>query len=62
MAKHKKNWIDYNAGQLLEDKLMSEMNEELWQQLIALASGEHMTNNERNGFREIAIFKDGVTL
>lgn len=62
LAKHKKNWIDYNAGQLLEDKLMSEMNEELWQKLIALASGEHMTNNERNGFREIAIFKDGVTL
>lgn len=62
LAQHKKNWIDYNAGQLLEDKSMGEMNETLWQQLIAIASGERQTNNERNGFREIAIFKDGVIL
>lgn len=62
LAHRKKNWIDYNAGQLLEGKSMSEMTVELWQQLLDLASGTSKTHNERNGFREIAIFKDGVIL
>lgn len=62
LAGHKKNWIDYNAGQLLESKSMSEMSYELWDQLLAVASGELKTKNEMNGFREIAIFKDGVML
>ncbi|TYP76351.1 UxaA family hydrolase [Paenibacillus methanolicus] len=62
LALHKKNWIDYNAGRLLEDKAMSEMTDELWTQLLDLASGTYKTHNERNGFREIAIFKDGVIL
>lgn len=62
LAQRKKNWIDYNAGQLLEGKSMAEMTDELWQQLLDLASGKARTHNERNGFREIAIFKDGVIL
>ncbi|RIX47252.1 altronate dehydratase [Paenibacillus nanensis] len=62
LAERKKNWIDYNAGQLLEGKSMAEMTDELWRQLIELASGARKTHNERNGFREIAIFKDGVIL
>ncbi len=62
LAGRKKNWIDFNAGQLLEDKSMETLTDELWEQMIALASGERRTNNERNGFKEIAIFKDGVIL
>ncbi|MFB9325610.1 UxaA family hydrolase [Paenibacillus aurantiacus] len=62
LARHKKNWIDYNAGRLLEDKAMAEMTDELWNQLLDLASGTYKTHNERNDFREIAIFKDGVIL
>lgn len=62
LARHKKNWIDYNAGQLLEGMSMPEMSRDLMAYLIRLASGELETNNERNGFREIAIFKDGVIL
>lgn len=62
LAARKKNWIDFNAGQLLENKSMNELTDELWDQLISLASGERQTNNERNGFKEIAIFKDGVIL
>ncbi|ANY67375.1 altronate hydrolase [Paenibacillus sp. BIHB 4019] len=62
LAGRKKNWIDFNAGQLLEGKTMNELTDELWDQLLALASGEAKTNNERNGFKEIAIFKDGVIL
>jgi altronate hydrolase len=30
--------------------------------VIDVASGRMQTRNEQNGFREIAIFKDGVTL
>jgi len=62
LAARKKNWIDFNAGALVEEKQMDQLTEELWDQLIKLASGEAETNNERNGFREIAIFKDGVIL
>ncbi|MFK7696080.1 UxaA family hydrolase [Paenibacillus sp. HJGM_3] len=62
LAARKANWIDYNAGALLEDKSMPELTDELWAYLIRLASGEVQTKNERNGFREIAIFKDGVIL
>lgn len=62
LAGRKRNWIDFNAGQLLEDKSMETLTDELWEQLISLASGETQTNNERNGFKEIAIFKDGVIL
>lgn len=62
LAGRKKNWIDFNAGQLLEDKSMETLTDELWEQLISLASGDIQTHNERNGFKEIAIFKDGVIL
>lgn len=62
LAARKKNWIDFNAGELLESKSMETLTDELWEQLISLASGELQTHNERNGFKEIAIFKDGVIL
>lgn len=62
LATRKKNWIDFNAGQLLEDKTMEKLTDELWAQIINIASGNEKTHNERNGFREIAIFKDGVIL
>lgn len=62
LANRKRNWIDYNAGQLLEGKSMNQLTDELWEQLIQLASGEHRTLNEQNEFKEIAIFKDGVIL
>ncbi|MGO4697247.1 UxaA family hydrolase [Paenibacillus sp. 2TAB26] len=62
LAARKKNWIDFNAGELLESKSMEMLTDELWEQLISLASGELQTHNERNGFKEIAIFKDGVIL
>jgi Altronate dehydratase len=62
LAQRKRNWIDFNAGRLLEDRSMDQLSDELWEQLISLASGETKTHNERNGFKEIAIFKDGVIL
>lgn len=62
LAERKKNWIDFDAGRLLTDRTMPQLTEELWERLLAVASGEAVTLNERNGFREIAIFKDGVVL
>ncbi|MHA6533224.1 UxaA family hydrolase [Paenibacillus sp. BAC0078] len=62
LAARKRNWIDYNAGQLLEGKTMGGLTDELWEQIIRIASGDSRTLNEVNGFKEIAIFKDGVTL
>ena len=58
LAAEKKNWIDFNAGPMLEGK---NLTEEFMQYIIRVANGEE-TCNERNGYREIAIFKDGVTL
>ncbi|QMV39986.1 UxaA family hydrolase [Cohnella cholangitidis] len=62
LAGRKKNWIDYDAGQLLNGKGMDQLTEELWNKLLDIASGDVQTHNEANGFREIAIFKDGVIL
>lgn len=62
LAARKKNWIDFDAGRLLDSHSMEELGDELWSYLLQLASGEAKTCSERNGFKEIAIFKDGVTL
>ncbi|HYQ58992.1 MAG TPA: altronate dehydratase family protein [Draconibacterium sp.] len=57
----KKNWIDFNAGTLLEGKNMDELLEDFVQFIIEIASGKKL-NHEKTGFKEIAIFKTGVTL
>jgi altronate hydrolase len=61
LARKKKNWIDFDAGALLESG-----GESLCSALLGLtievASGYRKTQNEINGYREIAILKDGVTL
>jgi len=62
LYKRKKGWIDYNAGQLLEGRTMTEVRDEFFQFVLDVASGTTRTRNEANGYREIAIFKDGVTL
>lgn len=57
----KKNWIDFNAGQLVDGKTMQELVPEFIDKVLAVASGEQ-ARNEINGYREISIFKNGVTL
>lgn len=61
LAKRKSNWIDFNAGELIESNDFENMTEEIFKLLIDIASGRQ-TKNERNGYREISIFKDGVML
>ena len=56
----KPHWIDYNAGVLLEQE-PDIVLEDFTKYIIEVANGE-LVNNEKNDFREIAIFKTGVTL
>ena len=58
----KRNWIDFNAGELLEGRDMDSLTEEFFEYLLEVASKQSKTKNEVNDYREIAIFKDGVTL
>lgn len=57
----KRNWIDFNAGRLIENETMPEVLDDFINYIIGVASGE-LANNEKNDIREIAIFKNGVTL
>ena len=58
--KTKPHWIDFNAGVLLEQNA-DEVLQQFIDCIIRIASGE-LVNNEKNDFRELAIFKTGVTL
>lgn len=63
IASRKPHWIDFNAGALLDGtKTMAQLEDDLFAVILAVASGEQLANNEKNGYREIAIWKDGVTL
>lgn len=53
LAENKKQWIDFDAQSRSESELLS---------LIADTANGKETKNEINGYREIAIFKNGVTL
>jgi altronate hydrolase len=57
----KPNWIDFDAADLLAGKSIADTGSALFDLLIETANGQP-ARNELNGFREIAIFKDGVTL
>jgi altronate hydrolase len=57
----KRNWIDYNAGKILDGEKMDLMQDDFFQFVLRVAAGEIRTRNEINGYRDIAIFKDGVT-
>lgn len=58
---NKPGWIDFNAGSLVEGESMDSLAERFIDFIIEVASGKE-TNNERKNYREIAIFKTGVTL
>lgn len=62
LATHKSNWIDYNAGDLVDKKDMNQLLEDFIDLICDIASGRKQTKNEINQFREISIFKDGVVL
>ena len=61
LFEEKPGWIDFNAGVLAQDEPMAEVAARFRDYVLAVASGEPV-NNEKNGYRELAIFKQGVTL
>lgn len=61
LANNKPGWIDFNAGVILENQTINETNEAFVDYIIKVANGEKV-NNEKKNFREIAIWKSGVTL
>ena len=58
LAQKKSNWIDFDASPLLTG---NDVTEQLLDYVFSVANGEQ-TKNEANGYEEISIFKDGVTL
>ena len=61
LASKKPHWIDFNAGQLVYDGSMAQLLEQFIDLVVATVNGKK-TKNEINEFRELAIFKNGVTL
>jgi altronate hydrolase len=61
LAQAKPRWIDFDAGPLLTGAAMDDLAQALIELVIVTASGRE-TCAERNGEREVAIWKTGVTL
>jgi len=58
LAERKQGWIDFDASPMLEG---IDPTDDLLSYVLRVAEGEQ-TKNEINGYEEISIFKDGVTL
>lgn len=61
LAAQKPNWIDFDAGMALTEAGLDGAADAMWDLIIDTASGRP-TRAEKNGQREIAIWKNGVTL
>lgn len=61
LYERKPGWIDFNAGTIVEHESAELVLERFIDYVIAVASGT-LVNNEKKNYREIAIFKSGVTL
>lgn len=61
LSENKPGWIDFNAGTLVEGDSMESLSEQFIRFILEVAGGRFV-NNEKKGYREIAIFKSGVTL
>jgi len=61
LAARKPGWIDFDAGTLLAGEPAEAATERLLDLVVATASGAP-TRAERNGEREIALWKQGVTV
>ncbi|CAM3671146.1 altronate hydrolase [Rouxiella silvae] len=61
LANKKPHWIDFDAGKLIHDTPMDQLLSEFVSLIVDIANGKP-SKNELNDFRELAIFKSGVTL
>ena len=63
IAEKKPHWIDVNAGALVDGtNTLDGLADDLFTLILDVASGRQLANNEKHGYREIAIWKEGVTL
>ncbi|MDL2271715.1 altronate dehydratase family protein [Desulfovibrio sp. OttesenSCG-928-I05] len=62
LFERKRNWMDFNAGRILEGVGMEETADALMALILDVASGRTQTRNEVNGYRDISLFRDGVIL
>ena len=62
LAQRKPHWIDFNAGELLDDQAGSAQTDDRFFRLVLETASGKPAKNETHGYQEIAIFKDGVTL
>ncbi len=62
LAQRKRNWIDFDAGQLLSGVSMDALCEQFLTYVLDLASGTVRAKSEALDRHDLAIFKDGVTL
>ncbi len=62
LAEKKPRWIDFDAGRIVNDVPIAEVDSAFERLLIQTASGGYRTKSEVGGYRDLAIFKSGVTL
>ena len=60
LAQRKKHWIDFDAGQLVNEIKMDQLLEKFINLIVDITNGKQ-TCNEINEFRDLTIFKNGVT-
>lgn len=61
LAERKRHWIDFDAGGLLDGCSLETLSHALMDLVLAVAGGGRVLS-EQNGYRDMAIFKTGVTL
>ena len=57
----KQNWMDFDAGPIARGEPVAQAARRLLALVLDTAGGQR-TRAEQNGYREIAVWKDGVTL
>ncbi len=63
VCERKPRWIDFDAGAVRGGSAeIDDLEADLFELLLDVASGRIQTQNERYGYRDIAIWKTGVTL
>ena len=62
LARRKPQWIDFNAGALLDEASKGELLQKFITYILDVISGHKQTTAEIHGNAEIAIFKNDVTL
>ena len=65
LAKRKPQWIDYDAGRLLEAQTPEDfkaLKDELYNMVLETANGQRHTCNEKNNYWMLGCLKDGITL